>query len=327
MQGFDAEYRDYPDYLRKLAQRVWSARALGADLGRLWHSQAILRSPGGLGFGPQALRAEVLELAAALPDLQVLTEEVICAGTPRRGLIGAQRLLCSGSHLGEGAFGAPTRQRLRFRMLAELHAKDNRVAEVWMVRDTGAILRQLGVSVPDWARWRLGARDPEAQPFRPAIDVLGPYTGAGDKSGWGEGFASLLEEMMSGGFSVAPARYDPAARLDLPGGEALRGAEGAERFWLGLRAAFPSAQLSIHHRMGIEAPRMPPRAALRWSLTGRHEGWGRFGPPTGAEVHVMGLSQAEFGAAGLRRECSLFDEAAVWMQIHLGTGAGATAAR
>ena len=33
---------------------------------------------------------------------------------------------------------------------------------------------------------------------------------------------------------------------------------------------------------------MPPRAALRWSLTGKHDGWGSFGAPTGAEVHIMG---------------------------------------
>ena len=60
------------------------------------------------------------------------------------------------------------------------------------------------------------------------------------------------------------------------------------------------------------------RAALRWSLTGRHLGWGAFGAPTGAEVHVMGLSHAEFGPDGLRREWTLYDEAAVWMQIHGG---------
>ncbi len=323
MQGFDPQYRDYPDYLRQLAQQVWSRRGLGGEqaLDRLWHPHVILRRPGGIGFGPEALRAEVFELVSALPDLEAVTEDVLCTGTPRRGLLGAQRVLCSASHGGEGVFGAPSGTRLRFRMLAELHAKDNRVADLWAVRDTGAILRQIGLSVRDWARWRLTGRDPDTQPFRPQVDAQGPYTGQGDDSRWGEAHAALLEEMMDGGFSVAPARYDAAARLCLPGGKMSRGAEGGERFWLGLRAAFPSARFTIHHRIGAEAPRCPPRTALRWSLSGRHDGWGRFGPPTGAEVHVMGLTQAEFGPEGLRREWSLYDEAAVWMQIHLGTGA------
>jgi len=65
---------------------------------------------------------------------------------------------------------------------------------------------------------------------------------------------------------------------------------------------------------------MPPRASLRWSLDGVHSGWGRFGRPTGAKVHVMGLTHAEFGSRGLRREFTLFDETAIWKQILLQTG-------
>jgi len=65
---------------------------------------------------------------------------------------------------------------------------------------------------------------------------------------------------------------------------------------------------------------MPPRAALRWTLHGKHTGWGAFGTPTGAEVFILGASHAEFGPWGLRREFTLFDETAVWKQILLGTG-------
>ena len=65
---------------------------------------------------------------------------------------------------------------------------------------------------------------------------------------------------------------------------------------------------------------MPARAAVRWSLHGSHDGNGYFGAPTGAEVYVMGITHAEFGSLGmapvkLRREYTLFDETAVWMQI------------
>ncbi len=50
---------------------------------------------------------------------------------------------------------------------------------------------------------------------------------------------------------------------------------------------------------------MPPRAAVRWSLTGCHDGWGMLGRPTGAPVHVMGITHAEFGPWGLRREFTI----------------------
>ena len=64
---------------------------------------------------------------------------------------------------------------------------------------------------------------------------------------------------------------------------------------------------------------------MRWSLTGKHDGWGAYGAPTGAEVHIMGATHVEFGpfgAAGwgVRREWTLFDETAIWKQILLATG-------
>ena len=47
---------------------------------------------------------------------------------------------------------------------------------------------------------------------------------------------------------------------------------------------------------------------------------GAFGPPTRAPVHVLGISHAEFGPYGLRREWVLYDETAIWKQIALHTG-------
>ncbi len=105
----------------------------------------------------------------------------------------------------------------------------------------------------------------------------------------------------------------------------VHGHRPVDRFWMGLRASFPSAEFTVAHCIGREDKTMPPRAALRWSLSGTHDGWGMFGKPTGADVHVMGITHAEFGSFGaeqptLRREWTLIDETAIWKQIHLHTG-------
>ena len=120
--------------------------------------------------------------------------------------------------------------------------------------------------------------------------------------------------------SVFAKQYDPACQLEFPEGTTAYGAAEAECLWLALRNALPDALFTIHHRIGMEEPLLPPRAALRWSLTGRHAGWRPFGPPSGAILHVMGMSHAEFGPQGLRREWTLFDTGAVWMQIAAQTG-------
>ena len=67
---------------------------------------------------------------------------------------------------------------------------------------------------------------------------------------------------------------------------------------------------------------LSPRAAVRWSLNGTHDGWGMFVQPTGAQIHVMGFTHAEFGPYGLRREFTLFDPVSIWKQIFIATGAG-----
>jgi hypothetical protein len=95
---------------------------------------------------------------------------------------------------------------------------------------------------------------------------------------------------------------------------------------MGLRAAFPSAEFTIHHSIGREDALHPPRAAVRWSLWGKHAGWGRFGTPTAAMVYVMGITHADFGpdstngAPVIRHDCTLIDETAIWKQILLATG-------
>ena len=85
-----------------------------------------------------------------------------------------------------------------------------------------------------------------------------------------------------------------------------------------LRAAFPSATFAVHHVIGRSDPHQPHRAAVRWSLDGKHDGFGALRrADRRATVHVMGITHAEFGPWGLRREFTLFDEIAIWKQILL----------
>jgi hypothetical protein len=158
------------------------------------------------------------------------------------------------------------------------------------------------------------------QPLTPANEISGPYTGRGNDNPWGARLADLLTRIMAADFAAIPATYDRAAQLEYPGGVTGHGPGDADRFWMTLRAAFPDAIFTLHHVIGRDDPLMPPRAAVRWSLYGRHSGWGGFGTPTGAMVHVLGITHAEFGPWGLRREFTLFDETAIWKQILLATG-------
>lgn len=315
MRGFDNRFTDFPEYILGITKEIWEDRGFGARMKAYYHPDVIVRSPGGITFGEPAKTAAMMATCHEFPDCQLLGEDVIWSGTPEVGMLSSHRILSTATHVNDGPFGPATRRRITLRALADSYAKNNMISDEWVIRDTGAIVRQLGHDVKDWVRDRIAALDPGTQPFRPTIDVQGPYTGKGNDNQWGAAFGALLTRIMEGEFSVIPDQYDRAVQADYPGGQTVHGTAGVDAVWLGLRSSFPSAMFDIHHQIGMEEVNMPPRAAIRWSLTGKHDGWGAFGAPTGAEVHVMGISHAEFGPRGLRREWTLYDETAIWMQI------------
>ena len=56
--------------------------------------------------------------------------------------------------------------------------------------------------------------------------------------------------------------------------------------------------------------------AMRWRVRASHDGAGRYGPPTGKPVQIMGISHAELDHHGrVLREWVLIDEIALWMQL------------
>ena len=148
----------------------------------------------------------------------------------------------------------------------------------------------------------------------------GGYASRGNDGEWGQRLADILGRIMDKDFAVIGAEYDRAVRTEHPGGRGGWSWDFAEFRWMQLRAAFPSARFTVHHVIGRSDPHQPHRAAVRWSLDGTHDGYGAFGAPSGAPVHVMGITHAEFGPWGLRREFTLFDEIAIWTQIHLHAG-------
>ena len=323
MQGFEPRFADFPDYILKITRDIWEGRAIGPGLDAWYHPDVIVRMPGGLSQGRAGVVASTMATLHQFPDRVLLGEDVIWSGDPGAGMLSSHRIVSTATHLGGGAFGPPTGKALRYRIIADCWAKGNMIADEWLIRDNGAIVRQLGHDPSDWARDRIAEAPPQGapRPFTPAQDVAGPYRGTGDAGETGARHADLLTRIMAADFAAIPAEYDRACNLFLPGGVEEVGHGAADRFWIGLRSSFPSARFEIEHVIGRDAdPMMPPRSALRWSLTGRHDGWGAFGAPSGAEVHVMGLAHAEFGPWGLRRDYVLFDEVAVWTQIHLHRG-------
>jgi len=322
MKGFSDRFTDFPDYILGITQEIWEHRNL-ATLHHYYAPDIPVRSPGSIVFGNEGVIGATMATLAEFPDRRLLGEDVIWSGSPEEGMLSSHRILSTATHLGDGVYGKATGKKLRYRIIADCHAIDNQINDEWLIRDQGAVVRQLGWDPKEYAIdliEREGGPENCVQPFHPSIDQVGPYTGRGNDNAWGAKYADILNRIMGADLGVIPSEYDRAVTGFYPGGKELISTDGVDDFWIGLRAAFPSASFAIDHQIGREDPMMSPRAAIRWSLTGKHDGWGAFGKPSGADIHVMGISHVEFGPWGIRREYTLFDETSVWKQIAMKTG-------
>lgn len=334
MKGFDPKWRDVPHFINGITREIWEDRQIGS-LRRRYAPGLIVRSPASVVVDNSNVIAATMATLAEFPDRELPGEDVIWCEDPARSdetsdaFLSSHRLICWATHSRPGLYGAPSGKRLTYRILADCAIRADAVYDEWLVRDQAAIVRQLGHDVTDWTR-ELIAREggPEAcvRPMTPETDIAGPYDGRGNDNEWGARMADILTRIMAAEMDVIPRHYDRACNLHHPGGVEAFGISEADQFWMGLRAAFPDAEFRIEHVIGRDDPMLPPRAALRWSLWGKHAGWGRFGAPTRAMVYVMGITHAEFGPFGtggapaIRAEYTLIDETAIWKQILLQTG-------
>ena len=325
--GFSQRWRDFPDYIIGITREIWEDRGI-ETLNRYYAPDVVVRSPMGIQRGNKAVIASTMATCHEFPDRQLFGEDVIWSDDPEHGLLSSHRLNTVATHQRDGQFGPATGRRWSVRVIADCAARADAIYDEWLVRDYGGIVRQLGMDPRAYAESLIeseGGPETASRPFTPEMDVDGGYHGRGNDNEWGQRYADSLTRIMDADFHHIHADYDRAVIGDYAGGQAALGREEVTGFWLGLRSAFPSAEFRIHHQIGMDGGMMPPRAAIRWSLDGTHDGWGMFGRPTGAKVHVMGMSHAEYGpfgpgGVGLRRECALVDEIAIWKQILIALG-------
>ena len=319
MKGFDTKFADFTDYILGITKEIWEDRCL-STLNDYYADDIIVRSPTSIVVGNKEVIGTTMATLAEFPDRTLLGEDVIWSGTPEKGMLSSHRILSTATHSGSGVYGEATGKKITYRVIADCHAIGNKVNDEWLVRDQGAIVRQLGRSPREFARnliLKEGGPKACSKPFSPKEDLQGPYKEMGNSDEWGIKYAETLTGIMKSDFSSIRKNYDRAIVAELPGGSTSYSYGGLDEFWMGLRAAFPDAKFDLNHIIGLDEPMLSPRAAIRWSLSGKHDGFGSFGHPTGAEVYIMGISHAEFGPRGIRREFTVFDEVAIWKQILL----------
>ena len=315
LPGFDAEFTSLDDYIRVITARIWEGRQVSA-IHRYYSADCAVITPGGTSQGVDAVVRGTLETLHQFPDRRLLCEDIVSAGDAAHGFLSSHRIASTMTHRGDGVFGAATGRPVQVRTVADCVCVANRIVHEWLVRDHGAIALQLGSTPQALARLWLASKGaptlPLWQPPAPAPWSDPMHTTAGAQL-----LADTYRALWAGDLAGLQRSADEAIALQLPNGQAALGVAAAEAFWFGYTAAFSGATLHIDSLTERIEPGRTPRVAMRWRLTGRHTGGGRFGAATQQPVEILGITHAEVDPTRQRilREWVLVDEVALWMQL------------
>lgn len=311
MKGFDAEFHDLDHYIRVITDRIWEGRRLD-DIRRYYGTDCAVETPSSVSIGIEPVMEGTRKTLQAFPDRRLLAEDVIISGDEDRGFLSSHRIFSPMTHAGPGAFGPPTGRPVHVRTVADCVCLNNRIVHEWLVRDQAAIARAIGRHERDVAQdwldaamgWNKPAMPPVPAPYRSWVEPSGP--GADYAQAWLDGLKQPSDQQ---------ARLSPDVICALPGAAVAVGATSRSAFWSSLLQALPSAQVSMEHLVSVPREGRATAVAMRWRWRSAHEGAGRYGPPTGREVEILGITHAEIEHGLVMREWVLIDEVANWMQV------------
>jgi len=330
MKGFDSKFKDLPDYILKITYQIWENKDVEAIREYYGDTPKIslptpTRAPSGIIYGAEPVVQSTYAALKMFPDRQLLGEDVIWIGNDEEGYFSSHRILSTATHLNDGIYGPATGKKIVYRGVADCACKDNLVYDEWLVRDQGAIVRQLGIDPKKFAGDQIhseGGIENAQEPLNENTLCDTIYTPPSlPEKNIARDYANILIEIFNTkNENVFEREYDRAIQQFQPGGLIKYGRGEIFDFWCKIFSAFPNAILNIEHLSFVKDQNQPPKAAIRWTLIGKHDGSGYFGSPTGANIYMLGINHVEFGQRGIKNEWVLFDETMIWKQILMQTG-------
>ena len=151
MKGFDKKYKDLPDYILKITEQIWENKDV-ESIGKFYTKDIPVRSPFGVTYGNKSVINATYATLKEFPNRQLLGEDVIWNGNDVIGYHSSHRILSKGTHLGDGFYGKPSGRDIYYRVIADCACKENQVYDEWIVRDQGAMVRQIGYSPKEFAK-------------------------------------------------------------------------------------------------------------------------------------------------------------------------------
>lgn len=325
LPGFDPTYVNIVDYIIRITHRIWEEK----DVGYLYDTYAhdvMVWDDFGLTSGRDKIVAHTAGTLSAFPDIRVIADECIWAGSGASAFHSSHRTQIFGTNTGYSQYGDPTGKRVQFWCMANCVMKDNEIFYEHVVYDFAQLISQLGLDVVETAK-KFAASNPQelprdflaSEPSRtrgqmkpermPIAKTIGDdpeqFVRAALHNIWNRRDFSLMDQV-----------YHPAVLTQATGGRVFHGVGQLRSFALSQLAMFPDLLFSIDDLYWMGNPKEGFLVAIRWSIDGTHRGNGRYGAPTGREVDLWGITHWVIENDRITKEWTVFNEFGVLMQIN-----------
>jgi len=317
MKGFNKKYKDFPDYILKITEQIWEEKDVDS-IGEFYTNDIPVRSPFGITYGNKPVIEATYNTLKEFPNRQLLGEDVIWNGNDNSGYHSSHRILSKGTHLGDGFYGKPTGKDIYYRVIADCACKNNQVYDEWIVRDQGAMVRQIGYTPNEFAEIMIekegglehakklfDKNDLKPSNYKPlTIENNSP----------GEKYSKILNKIFEEEYDFKD--YNRASSIYWPGNKLGHGKEDVAKLWNSIKVIFTDIKFTIEHVGYLNEPNKNPRASIRWFLEGVHSKDSEaYGKKTNSKLFIMGINHVELNQDKIIKEWVLFDEVAIWKQI------------
>ena len=324
MKGFETQYKNIVDYIVRITHRIWEEKDIGYIYDTYSHDCRVW-DDFGLQSGSEKIVADTVHTNNAFPDIRLLADEVIWAGDEDASFHTSHRTIISGTNTGYSKFSEPTGKSVRLLCIANCVAKENEIYYEHVVYDTAAMIKQLGLNVEEVAKEVANNRD--AGPFGPDFRNLEPKRMSGqakppsfeipEKITNVREFAHAIFNTIWNrrNFSAIDQVYSDDIVFEGSTGRIYRGKEQLRSFVISMITSFPNLALSVEDIYWMGNEQDGYLVSVRWGAIGTHRGNGSFGPPTGKECYIWGITQWLIENNKIKKEWTAFNEFGILMQL------------
>jgi predicted ester cyclase len=319
LRGFEPCYENIVDYIVKITYRIWE----NADMGYIYDTylhKLEVHTGYGTSYGVEDVVSGSVAFLAAMPDRRMYAEDVIWSGDNDAGFHTSHLIINTATNTGHSPWGPPTNKSVQFIAIANCLVKENRIIEEWLVRDTLALVNQLGFDLWEVARKAVAGkanRDVVGETDRLRGQLPPVRYDYQDTLSETENFVrKLFHDVWNGRhFSYLAETHNTDAVMHVPNNRTLENPSDIRAYHLGFVAQFPDGHMNVEHVYSLGNDADGYRVAVRWRFTGTHERYGWYGEPMGKRVNILGVSQLHIKNNKIQTHYFLFDELAVLIQL------------